>query len=264
MIKTMHLLRWTCLSLGVAFFLMPLISTAEFSLSLRRDGYSFDAYRYVFADPDFISSFSYSALIALCTIFVGTILVVPTVYLVRLRLPWLRPAVEFIVLLPLIVPPIILVFGYVRMFSSSSLLPLTGNSRGSDILLICGYVTLALPYLYRAVDTGLQAINARVLTEAATILGARPITIIIRIILPNILVSVLSGAFLTFAVVISEFVMASLLTRPAFGPYIQRVGVAKAYEPAALVILSFFITWTAMGLVQFLARFSPNVQRESK
>ncbi|MGR9244221.1 ABC transporter permease (plasmid) [Rhizobium leguminosarum] len=262
--RNRRLLPWICLSLGALFFLLPLIATAEFSLSLRREGYSFDAYRYVFADPDFISSFSYSALIALCTIFVGTILVLPTVYLVRLRLPWLRPVVEFIVLLPLIVPPIILVFGYLRMFSSSSPFPLTGTARGSDILLICGYVTLTLPYMYRAIDTGLQAIDARTLTEAATILGARPATILIRVILPNILVSIMAGAFLTFAVVIGEFVIASLLTRPAFGPYIQKIGVAKAYEPAALAILSFIITWIAMGLIQLMAHFSRNVQRENR
>ncbi len=260
----LRLLPWICLSLGALFFLLPLIATAEFSLSLRREGYSFDAYRYVFSDPDFVSSFGYSALIAACTIVVGTVLVLPTVYLVRLRLPWLRPVVEFIVLLPLIVPPIILVFGYLRMFSSSSPFPLTGTARGSDILLICGYVTLTLPYMYRAIDTGLQAIDARTLTEAATILGARPATILIRVILPNILVSIMAGAFLTFAVVIGEFVIASLLTRPAFGPYIQRVGVAKAYEPAALAILSFIITWIAMGLIQLMAHFSPNVQRENR
>jgi putative spermidine/putrescine transport system permease protein len=33
-----------------------------------------------------------------------------------------------------------------------------------------------------------------------------------------VLVAVLSGAFLTFAIVIGEFTMASLLNRPAFGP----------------------------------------------
>ena len=35
-----------------------------------------------------------------------------------------------------------------------------------------GYVTLALPYMYRAVDTGLRAIDVRTLTEAAQSLGA--------------------------------------------------------------------------------------------
>ena len=102
--------------------------------------------------------------------------------------------------------------------------------------------TLALPYMYRAVDTGLRTIDVRTLTEAAQILGAGWTTIIARIILPNVLIAVLSGAFLTFAIVIGEFTMASLLSRPAFGPYLQNIGANRAYEPAALAIIAFVIT----------------------
>ncbi len=115
-------------------------------------------------------------------------------------------------------------------------------------------MTLSLPYMYRAVDTGLRAIDVRTLTEAATMLGAKTPTILIRVIFPNILVAVLSGAFLTFAIVIGEFVMASLLNRPAFGPYMQNVGANKAYEPAALAIIAFAITWACMGLIQLVGR----------
>ena len=66
-------------------------------------------------------------------------------------------------------------------------------------------------------------------------------------ILPNVLIAVLSGAFLTFAIVIGEFTMASLLNRPAFGPYLQNIGANRAYEPAALAIIAFAITWGCMS-----------------
>ena len=92
---------------------------------------------------------------------------------------------------------------------------------GTNVLLMFGYATLALPYMYRAVDTGLRTIDVATLTEAAQSLGAGWITILARVILPNVLVAVLSGAFLTFAIVIGEFTMAALLNRPAFGPYMQ-------------------------------------------
>jgi putative spermidine/putrescine transport system permease protein len=111
--------------------------------------------------------------------------------------------------------------------------------------------------MYRAVDTGLRAIDVRTLTEAAQILGAGWIAIIWRIILPNALIAVLSGAFLTFAIVIGEFVLASLLNRPAFGPYLQLVGANRAYEPSALAVISFLITWGCMSVIQILARFAP-------
>jgi len=245
---------WIAIAVGALYFLVPLIGTFEFSLRMRRGVYSFDAYRVVLTDPRFQATFGYSTLLAFATIVVGVILVVPTAYWIQLRLPRLRPVVEFITLLPLVIPAIVLVFGYLRIYGSSSFLPLTSNERATDVLLMFSYVTLALPYMYRAVDTGLRAIDVRTLTEAAESLGAGWATILFKVIFPNVRVAVLSGAFLTFAIVIGEFTMASLLDRPAFGPYLQLIGANRAYEPSALAIIAFIVTWACMGLLQVFGR----------
>ena len=248
---------WTAFIVGAAYFFIPLIATLEFSLRMRRGEYSFDAYQVVLGDPRFQATFTYSVVVAIFTIILGVLVVVPTAYWIRLRMPYLRPVVEFITLLPLVIPAIVIVFGYIRMYGSNSPLPFLATARGTDILLIIGYATLALPYMYRAVDTGLRTIDVRTLTEAAQILGAGWTTIIARVILPNVLIAVLSGAFLTFAIVIGEFTMASLLNRPAFGPSLQNIGANRAYEPAALAIIAFAITWGCMSVIQFLARYAP-------
>jgi len=142
----------------------------------------------------------------------------------------------------------------VRMYNSSSFLPMTSSERTTDVLLMFSYVALALPYMYRAIDTGLRAIDVRTLTEAAESLGAGWPTIMFKVIFPNVRVAVLSGAFLTFAIVIGEFTMASLLDRPAFGPYLQLIGANRAYEPSALAIIAFLVTWACMGLIQVFGR----------
>ena len=245
---------WLAIILGVIYFLAPLIATFEFSLRLKRGEYSFEAYRLVFASGDFQASFLYSVVVALATILIGIALVVPTAYWVQLRLPRLRGLVEFITLLPLVIPAIVLVFGYIRLYDSSSILPLTGSAFGTNILLTLGYVGLAMPYMYRSIDTGLRAIDVRTLTEAAESQGANWPTILFRVILPNIRSAILSGSFLTFAIVIGEFTFASLLNRPAFGPYLQLIGASRAYEPAALAVMAFAITWACMGLIQLLGR----------
>ncbi len=67
-------------------------------------------------------------------------------------------------------------------------------------------------------------------------------------------------AIITFAIVIGEFTMAALLNRPAFGPYLQLVGANKAYEPSALAIIAFAITWLSMGLIQLVSRFGKLTQ----
>jgi putative spermidine/putrescine transport system permease protein len=252
--KRSRLGPWIAIAVGAIYFLIPLIGTFEFSLRMRRGEYSFDAYRVVFDDPRFQASFLYSTVLALATIVIGVLLVVPTAYWVQLRLPRLRPIVEFITLLPLVIPAIILVFGYLRFYNSSSFLPLTANERSTDLLLTFSYVTLSLPYMYRAVDTGLRTIDVARLTEAAESLGASWPTILFRVIFPNVRAAILSGAFLTFAIVIGEFTMASLLDRPAFGVYLQLMGANRAYEPSALAIMAFIVTWACMGLIQLLGR----------
>jgi putative spermidine/putrescine transport system permease protein len=252
--KMQRLVSWVVFVLAAFYFLVPLIGTLEFSLRARRGVYSLDAYRNVLGDPQFQQTLAYSVLLSIATVVLGVLIVAPTAFWVRMRLPRLRPVVEFITLLPLVIPPIVIVFGYIRLFNTSSILPLTGTARGTDFLLTAGYATLSLPYMYRAIDTGLRSIDVRSLAEAAQSLGAGWVTVLARVILPNIIVAILSGAFLTFAIVIGEYVLAALLNRPAFGPYMVWMGGNRAYEPAALAVIAFGLTWSAMAIIQLLTR----------
>jgi putative spermidine/putrescine transport system permease protein len=198
---------------------------------------------------------------ALVTIVVSLVLIVPTCYWIRLRVPGARRIVEFITLMPFVIPAIILVFGLIAIygapinipFTSFTLLtPLTQSNIGTNLLLVAGYTVLAMPYIYRAVDTGLQAMNMQALTEAAQSLGANWFTIMIRVIFPNLRSALLSGALLTFAIVVGEVTISSFLSRPAFGPYLWLLGQHRAFEPAALAFFSFLLTWAAMGLIQLV------------
>lgn len=247
---------WLALCLGAGYFLVPLAATFEFSLRMRRGEYSLDAYRAVFADPLFQQTFSFSVGMALLSIALGLLLVVPTAYWVHLKAPKWRSVVEFITLLPLVIPAIVIVFGYLRLYGSESWLPLTGSEETTNLLLVCSYVTLALPYMYRSVDTGLQTLDVKTLTEAAEVLGAGRLDTLLRVIFPNLTSALLSGAFLTFAIVIGEFTIASLLDRPAFGTYLQLMGANRAYEPSALAVIAFAVTWAAMGVIQVVGTYN--------
>ena len=114
--------------------------------------------------------------------------------------------------------------------------------------------------MYSAVDTGLRAIDVRTLTEAGQSLGAGWGTIFFRIILPNIRVAILSGSFITFAIVMGELIIAQYLVKPAFAPFMAFLIQQKAYEPAALAIISFALTWLSMGIIQFVGRGGAQAQ----
>ncbi|HEX3314181.1 MAG TPA: ABC transporter permease subunit [Gemmataceae bacterium] len=243
---------WIVFLIGFLYFFVPLLGT--FAFSMRSDPL-FSAYAVVVDDPQFASTLFYSFLIGIITIIASSILIVPTAFWVRLRLPRLRPYIEFITLLPFVIPPIILVFGLLRSYSGDPF-PLAGSDFGSNVLLVAAYVVLSFPYMYRAVDTGLRAIDVRSLTEASQSLGASWFTLLVRVIFPNLRVSLLSGAFLTLAIVVGEYTIATFLARPAFGPYISLLGGNKAYEPAAVSLISFGLTWIAMGLLALIGRQS--------
>lgn len=239
--------------LGALYFFVPLYGTLDFSLRMVRDQISLKAYQIVLSDPQFLSSFWFSARMALMTIVASIVLFVPTAYWIHLRLPRLRPVVELITLLPFIVPAIVLVFGLIRTFGRPPL-ALTTTPFKTDILLVAGYVILSMPYMYRAVDVGLRAVDIHTLTEASLSLGSSWLDVIVRVIVPNLRIAILSGALITFATVMGELILADFLVRPALGPYMVNVGRSRAYEPAALGIISFAITWAAMGLISLIAR----------
>jgi putative spermidine/putrescine transport system permease protein len=247
--RTRRFWSWFWFALGFIYFLVPLIGTFLFSLRGKRGVLSFIAYTRVFADPQFAKTFLFSFRMAIFTIIAGLALTVPTMIWVHLRVPKAKPILETISLLPFVIPPIVLVFGLIRMYSSPTL-----SLVSSPILLVAGYVVLAFPYIYRAVDAGLRSMDLRGLTEAAQSLGAGWGTILFRVVLPNMRVSLLSAVFLTFSIVIGELTLAVMLAWPAFGPYMALMGRDLAYEPAALAILSFLLTWGLIGLIQFASR----------
>jgi putative spermidine/putrescine transport system permease protein len=243
---------WAVFIIGCLYFLVPLLATLEFAL---RPKPFLVAFTNSFGDPKFVSSLIYSVVAGLVTILVSISLLLPTAYWVRLRTPRLRPFVEFVTLLPFVIPAITLVFGLLRLYSAPPL-SLTSYPWGSDILLVASYTVLSLPYMYRAIDSGLRAVDIQSLTEAAQSLGAGWPTIIVRVILPNVRVALLSGAFLTLAIAMGEFTFAQFFYRPAFGPYLSALGRSHIYEPAAVAFISFLLTWAAMGMLALIGRRS--------
>jgi len=244
---------WLIFIIMSLYFLIPLGATFYWSLRGKKDVLGFEAYRKLFADTNFLPSFSQSIVNAVATILLSLLIVVPTAYWVTLRLPKLRPVVEFITLLPFVIPAVVLVFGIILLYSRPPLL-LTATYNSSRVVLICIYVALSFPYMFRSVDNGLRAIDVRTLTEAAQSLGANWGTILFRVIFPNVRVALLAGSLLTFAIVIGELTIALYMAQHTLGPYMADLTRSKVYEPSAMAIVAFAITWAAMGIIDFVGR----------
>ena len=211
------------------YFFGPLLAMFDFSTQVRGSapGRTWDNWEYMFADEDFRSSIIYSLLLALFTVVLMVALLVPTMVWVRLRVPGVRTLMEFLCLLPLTIPALVIVVGINNVYSWVTYL--LGDS---PLVLTFAYVILVLPYSYRAIDAALSAIDVATLAEAARSLGAGWFTVIGRIILPNITSGVLGAAFISVALVLGEYVFASLLhfdTLP-----VAMAAIYKSNGPAAM------------------------------
>jgi putative spermidine/putrescine transport system permease protein len=240
------------LVLAAAYFLIPLVATLLFSLNSNQTGKccSLAAWGFVFHDAQFWSTLKTSFILALETIVISLLIFVPTIYLVHLRLPRLRPVMAFLALLPFVVPPIVLVVGLLDLYRSA---PSWFYDEPYGFL-VGAYVILSFPYMFFALDAGFRAIDVHTLTEASRSLGAGWLRTMGTVILPNIRAAALSGCFLALAIVMGEFTIASLAAFSTFPTYIEYIEETQAYPAAAVSLFSFGLTWAAMLSLLLIGR----------
>jgi len=169
-------------TLGLLYFFVPLYGTFDFSLREIKGTLSFEAYRIVLSDPQFLDSFRYSATMGVITVLASLLIFLPTVYWVHLKVPQLRPVIEIITILPLSSRSLFMCLA--SSVPSATPLQLTLHSFTTDILMLAGYVVLSMPYMYRALDVGMRSIDIRTLTEAAQSLGSNWLQALIHVIIP--------------------------------------------------------------------------------
>jgi putative spermidine/putrescine transport system permease protein len=249
--RRISFLAWTWLLVGMLYMGIPLLATLAFSLSSEvRAGnpISFSAYNDVFSDPGFGSGLWFSIGAGLLTIIISSLLLVPMTYWVQLRMPYLRPVVELMTLLPIVIPTIVQVFGLLALYNGTFL---TSGNQGLYILMIGAYVVLVFPYCYRPINSAFSAINVKVLTEASQSLGAGWFTILTRVILPNVWGGVLNAAFITFAIALGEFTISNWLAQQTFSMYVYSIK-DQIYTPVAFTVIAFLLTWFFIAVLQNL------------
>ncbi|MEU6094914.1 ABC transporter permease subunit [Streptomyces sp. NPDC047079] len=251
----LNLWRWGVLTLAGLYFLVPLAASVVFTVDVPGQGVTFDAYRRIVSTPGFGSGLLLSLELAAATIVVVLLLMVPATVALRLDAPRLRPVVEVVCSLPLVVPPIAFVAGIATVLkwgpdylSRTPLFQTFVAIQNQDfpVVLVLAYVVMALPFVYRALDAGLRAIDVRTLVEAARSCGASPAQALVRAVLPNLRGALLNASFLTLALVLGEFTVAQLLGFTPFAVWIYSVGGSQAQLSVAVSVLSLLVTWALL------------------
>lgn len=215
MIEPRPLTRWLILGTVGLVFLVPIVAMGEFTLRRGLEGgYDFSRWTAVFSGgltgqyKGVLTALGNSVVLAIVTVVVMLVILVPTMILVQLKFSYLRRAMEFLCLLPITIPAIVLVVGLAPVYS------VLAKMFGSGVwTLSFAYGIIVLPYAYRAIQANLSAIDVVTLSEAARSLGAGWPTVLLRVLLPNLRRGILSASFISVAVVLGEYTIAAILNR---------------------------------------------------
>lgn len=235
------------------FFIVPMLTMARFALQrvpvvlLGRDTifsrWTLKGVVSTFTDEKFRPAMFLSVRLGLLTVVLVLFLMVPTVLWVHTKAPRWRPVVEVMSMLPYVVPPIALVVGVSGAFRDS--IPwLVASNNG----LVPLYAVLCLPFAFRSLDAGASSLDLRTLVDAGHNLGAGTGRLLWSVLLPNMAVPIAATGFLSFAVVMGEFAIASLLLKPTLPAYMVE---AQGQEPqgAMAVALLLLVLTSAMFVV---------------
>jgi len=245
----LNIFRTVVLLIMGAFFLMPIGAMLEFStrgndVNAPR---TLEPWLQIAQTPGLVKAITVSLQLAAITSIGMLVLLLPTMVWVRLRLPGLRRAIEFICILPLTVPAIALVVGLKPIYIWINI-----NVTPSILALSFAYLILVLPYAYRSLDAGLAAIDLKTLSEAARSLGAGWGTVMLRIVIPNMPSAILNACLLSVALVLGEYTVANLLNFQNLQVAIAYVGLVNAGTSIAVAVgalLFAFVILMVLALV---------------
>ena len=185
--RRLNAFRYVVFTLFGLFIVLPLLALARFSLEGSKLGtWSVAAWKQIVSYPGLASAVELTLELAVITSLATLVLLLPTMIWIKLRVQWISRTFEFLCLLPLTIPAIALVVGLGPVYNRIQHYSL------SALQLFWVYVILALPYAYRALSSGLDALDAVTLAEAARSLGASWFTVMFRVIAPNMRQAILN------------------------------------------------------------------------
>jgi iron(III) transport system permease protein len=172
-----------------------------------------------------------------------------------------RQVLDFLAMLPLAVPGLVLAFGYLAMAQDGKFFSFLNPTRDPTILLVIAYSVRRLPYVVRSAAAGFQQ-TSETLEEAAQNLGAPPLRAVFKVTLPLIMANLIAGGLLAFAFAMLEVSDSLILAqKQAYYPItkaimelFQLLGDGKFIASALGVWAMVFLGVTIAGLSVVLGR----------
>lgn len=249
--------RWIIGAIVALVFAVPFVATVLFTLTPLPGGSGLSVERWAgIVDPANAAKYrpiwtglGNSLILAGVTVALVVGLFTPTMVLVALAFPRLRRVFEFVALLPISIPAIVLVVGLTPIYLQ------IGRTLGTGAwTLAFAYGILVLPFAYRSIQASIDAIDVTTLAEAARTLGAGWGSVLLRVIVPNLRQGLLAAALISVAVVLGEFTIASLLNRQTLQTALLVVNKQDGYVAAIFTLLALAFAFVLLLVIGRVGR----------
>lgn len=244
--------RIAILVVVLGYLALPMVAMVEFSTRGDYGSRTIGYFVAIFDDPSVFDGIATSLEIAVLTVFGMLLLLVPTMVWTVVRVPRMRRVIEFLCLLPIAIPAIVIVVGIAPIYRWMG--QHLGAVGASPLTLAFIDIILVLPFAYRAIEASLRSVDTATLADASRSLGAGWPRTILQVIVPNIRGGILSASVLATALVLGEYTISSLLAFNTMQVVIWQLG---KIDPFISVALAFSALAFAFVLLFVITRFAP-------
>ncbi len=243
------------LALILAFFYLPIIHIIVFSFNgdksvIKLDGFSFQWYERLFSDREMLLSIFYTVVIAVIATAVSTVVGTVTAIGLSKSKKWLQTCVEQVNNLPVLNPEIVTAIGLMMLFTAFAV-------EKGFLTLLLAHIMFCTPYVMLSVTPKLRRLDPN-LMDAAMDLGATPMQALIKVIVPQIMPGIVSGALIAFTMSFDDFIISYFVS----GNGVQNISIyvyamGKRMNPSVnalstLVIIVVVLTLTLVNVVPMI------------
>lgn len=199
------------LSLVYLFFYLPIIYVVLYSFNESRSltsftGFSFQWYEKMFENRTMMESIYYTVIIALIATVVSTIFGTIAAIGLSKSKRIVKEVVGQINNLSMLNPEIVTAIGLMLLFTSL-------NIQTGFMTLLLSHIIFCIPYVMLSITPKLRQLDDN-LAEAALDLGCTPFQALYKVIIPQIMPGIISGALIAFTMSFDDFVISYFVTGP--------------------------------------------------
>lgn len=238
------------------FFYAPIIYIVFFSFnsggSLSRfDGFSIRWYEKMFHDRTMLDAIKYTVVIAILATLISTFVGTVTSIGLSKSGKVLRGVVEQVNQFPIMNPEIVTAIGLLMFFSALHV------NKGFMTMLLA-HIMFCIPYVILSIMPKLRSLDPNI-AEAAMDLGATPWQAMTKVIVPQIMPGIISGALIAFTMSFDDFVISYFVTGNGVNNISIKVySMSKRVNPSVyslstVVIVIITVALVLINLIQFLS-----------